>query len=357
MTRIAVDLLGEGLPVGPLLEALPAALDADPRLVLILVSPAEGVREELARLGIAPGERVLLRPATRTVTGGPAAFRDVRARRDAGVRVAARLVREGHADAMVSVAPVESVVASAQFTHGLLPGATRAVLAAVIGRRDAGVVLCDAGSTVGVTADELAQFALLASGYAALRFMVNAPRIGLLVPREALSDPLRRIADELLRSLELNYVGPCTIEDLLAGPEPAGQEGAATGRSPAVGPSRRLEVAVTDGYTGDVVLSTIRGVSSWERRDAAGRLNAGLDPAWGTLEDPDVRGGTIVLGVDGVAVHAERTRGGSVDAGAGGLLAALKVASSAVRGDLIPRTRAALATLVARRRALAGLAG
>ncbi|EIV95927.1 phosphate starvation protein PhoH [Frankia sp. QA3] len=357
MTRIAVDLLGEGLPIGPLLEALPTALDADPRLVLILVTPAEGVREDLARLGIVPGERVLLRSATRTVTGGPDALRDVRARRDAGIRVAARLVREGHADAMVSVAPAESVVAAAQFTHGLLPGATKAVLAAIVGRRDAGVVLCDAGSTVGVTADELAQFALLGSAYAALRFTVDTPRIGLLAPREALSDQPRRLADELLRLLDLNYVGPCTVESVLAGPEPAGQDGAATGWSAAAGPGRRLEVAVTDGYTGDVVLSTIRGVSSWVRQDAAGRTDAGLDPAWGTLEDPDVRGGTIVLGVDGVAVHAERTRGGSVDAGAGGLLAALKVASLAVRGDLVPRTRAAMATLVTRRRALAGLAG
>ncbi len=348
--------------MGPLLEALPSALDADPRLVLILVSPAEGVREELARLGISAGERVLLRSATRTVAGGPAALRDVRSRRDAGVRVAARLAREGDADAMVSVAPIESVVAAAQFTYGLLPGATRAVLAAIIGRQEAGVVLCDAGSTVGVTADELAQSALLGSAYATLRFAVDTPRIGLLGPREALSDPPRRLADELLRSLDLNYVGPCTVESVLARSEPAGQDRAAVGWSSAAGSDRRLEVAVTDGYTGDVVLSTIRGVSSWERRDwerrdIAGGTDAGLDPAWGTLEDPDVRGGTIVLGVDGVAVHAEHTQGGSVDAGAGGLLAALRVASLAVRGDLVPRTRAAMATLVARRRALAGLAG
>ncbi|MCM3920917.1 phosphate starvation-inducible protein PhoH [Frankia sp. AiPs1] len=357
MTRIAVDLLGEGLPVGPLLEALPTALDADPRLVLILVSPAEGVRDELARLGILAGERVLLRSATRTVAGGPEALREVRSRKDAGVRVAARLARAGDADAMVSIAPIESVVAAAQFTHGLLPGATRAVLAAILGRQDAGVVLCDAGSAGGVTADELAQSALLGSAYAALRFAVDAPRIGLLAPREALLDPPRRLADELLRSLDLNYVGPCTVESVLARSERADQDRAADGWSSVAGSDRRLEVAVTDGYTGDVVLSTVRGVSSWERRNTAGGTDADLDPAWGTLEDPDVRGGTIVLGVDGVAVHAERTQGGSVDAGAGGLLAALRLASLAVRGDLVLRTRAAMATLVARRRALAGLAG
>ncbi|SNQ45741.1 Fatty acid/phospholipid biosynthesis enzyme [Frankia canadensis] len=342
MTRIAVDLLGEGLPAGPLLEALPTALDADPRLVLILVAAEGGVEDDLARLGIAPGERVLLRSASQSVDGGPQALRDVRGRRGAGVRVAARLVRDGEADAMVSVAPVESVLAAAQFTYGLLPGATRAVLASVVGEREAGVVLCDAGGGPFGTADEFAQSALLGGAYAALRFSTRAPRVGLLTARVALVDPLRDAADEALRTLDLDYLGPRTPDLAVA---------------TAAGPGRELEVVVTDGYTGDIVLSVIR--AALERRRPRGAADRGteLDPAWGTLEDPEVRGGTIVLGVDGVAVHADRGEGGSVDAGGDGLLAALRVASLAVRGDLCLHARTALATLVARRRARAGLVG
>jgi glycerol-3-phosphate acyltransferase PlsX len=346
VTRIAVDLLGEGLPAGPLLEALPAALDADPRLVLILVTAGDGVEAELDRLGIAPGERVLLRSASQPVEGGPQALRDVRGRRDSGVRVAARLVRDGEADAMVSVAPVESVLAAAQFTHGLLPGATRALLAAVLGEGGVGTVLCDAGAAGFGAADEFAQSALLGGVYAALRFSVREPRVGLLAARGALADPLREAADELLRTLDVNYVGPRTADLVLA---------AATRASHRT--DRSLEVVVTDGYTGDIVLSTVRGVVDRRRRGGGVSGGTELDPAWGTLEDPDVRGGTIVLGVDGVAVHADRGGGGSVDAGGDGLLAAMRVASLAVRGDLVARNRAALATLVARRRARAGLVG
>ncbi|WP_462202744.1 phosphate starvation-inducible protein PhoH [Frankia sp. CcWB3] len=353
MTRIAVDLVGEGSPSGPLLETLPSALDADPHLVLTLVTSGDAVRDDLARLGIVPGERVLLATAARGVSAGPEALREVRARRDSGVRVAARLVRDGHADAMVSVAPAEAVVASAQFTYGLLPGATRATLASIVGGSNAPVVLCDAGATVDVTADELAQFAVAGSAYAAVRFAVDAPRVGLLTARPAIPDTLRRAADELLRSLDLHYVGPLTADRLLAAPwtgEP--------GDGQRIDHRRGVDVAVTDGFTGDVLMSVIRGMRWWESHRGTGHPpRAGLDPGWGTLEDPDVRGGTIVLGVDGVAVHAERAPGEAGDSQAVGLLAALRAASAAVRVDLASRTRAAMATLVAHRRALAGLVG
>ncbi|MCK9894652.1 phosphate starvation-inducible protein PhoH [Frankia sp. AgB32] len=350
MTRIAVDLLGEGLPAGALLEALPTALDADPQLVLILVAAGGEVQDELARQGISAGERVLLRPATQLVCAGPEAIRDVRGRRDSGVRVAARLVRDGQADAMVSVAPVESVVAAARFTCGLLPGSTTAGLATDIGLSGATAILCDAGAAPSATADELAQFALLGSAYAALRRSTRKPRVGLLTARAALVDPLRLAADELLRDLDLNYVGSWTPDRAALGTGHGDEVG-----DHGVGPA---EVLVTDGYTGDIVLSAFRSALTGGRdQGVATGADAGPDPAWGTLGDPDVRGGTIVLGVDGVMVHAEHTRGGSVEAAGSGLLAALGVASMAVRGGLVSRSRTALETLVARRRARAGLAG
>ncbi|CAO5229218.1 phosphate acyltransferase [Frankia sp. AgKG'84/4] len=349
MTRIAVDLLGEGLPAGSLIEALPTALAADPQLVLILVTAGGEVQDELARLGIAAEERVLVRPATQVVSAGSDAVRDVRGRRDSGVRVAARLVRDGQADAMVSVSPLEAVVASARFTCGLLPGSTTAGLATDIRLPSVTAVLCDAGAAMSGTVDELAQFALLGSVYAAVRFSTPKPRVALLTARAALVDPVRLAADALLRDLDLNYVGSWT-------PDRAPDADRGEGDGERTGP---IEVLVTDGYTGDIFLAAFRSalVRQREGQSVAVGAGAGLDPAWGTLGDPDVRGATIVLGVDGVMVHAEHAGGGTVDAAGNGLLAALGVASMAVRGELVSRSRTAMETLVARRRARAGLVG
>jgi glycerol-3-phosphate acyltransferase PlsX len=342
VTRVAVDLLGEGAQPESVLDSLPAALDADPELVVTLVVRPGSTTDDLAGRGIVTGDRVHVVTAARGIPAGAGAVRDVRARRDSGVRVAARLVRDGKADAMVSVAPLEAIAAAAQFTFGLLPGATRASLAAVVDvsrpGEPAGVVLCDAGGSVDVTSDDLAQFALAGAAYARVRAGAGEPRVGLLAARPALPDTVRRAAHELLGSLGIDYLGQVDAGSLVA------MDGSDLPRP---------DVVVTDGFTGDVVLSCLRAVraaAATAGLDASG----GLDPAWRSPAGPDLQGGTIVLGVDGVAVRAGDPVGGPDDLSTG-LPAALATAATVFRDGLVGQIRAELARLVARRRALAGL--
>ncbi|OHV38179.1 MULTISPECIES: phosphate starvation protein PhoH [Pseudofrankia] len=339
MTRVAVDLLGEGVPPESVLDALPAALDADPELVVTLVVPPGRTAEDLAGRGIVTGERVHLVTAARGIPAGADAVRDVRARRDSGVRVAARLVRDGRADAMVSVAPPEAVAAAALFTFGLLPGATRASLAAVVDvGRAPGVVLCDAGASVDVAADDLAQFALAGAAYARVRAGSGEPGVGLLTARPALPDTMRRAAHELLGTLGVDYVGQVDAGALVH-----------AGRSAGKGP----DVVVTDGFTGDVVLACLRAVRAAVPTTVPD-AQASLDPAWRSPAGPDLQGGTIVLGVDGVAVRAGDPVGGPDDLSTG-IPAALATAATVWRGGLVAQIRAELVRLIARRRAIAGL--
>ncbi|ONH31217.1 phosphate starvation-inducible protein PhoH [Pseudofrankia asymbiotica] len=342
MTRVAVDLLGEGVPPESVLDALPAALDADPELVVTLVVPPGPTAEDLAGRGIVTGDRVHLVTAARGIPAGADAVRDVRARRDSGVRVAARLVRDGRADAMVSVAPPEAVAAAALFTFGLLPGATRASLAAVVDvGHPPGIVLCDAGGSVDVAADDLAQFALAGAAYARVRAGCGEPRVGLLAARPALPDTMRRAAHGLLGTLGVDYVGQVDAGALVD----TGHAGAAAGKGP--------DVVVTDGFTGDVVLACLRAARR-AAPTAFPETPTGLDPAWRSPAGPDLQGGTIVLGVDGVAVRAGDPVGGPDDLSTG-IPAALATAATVWRGGLVAQIRAELARLIARRRAIAGL--
>lgn len=367
MTRVALDLLGEGVQPESVLEALPAALDADPELVVTLVVAPGLATHKLAELGIVTGDRVRLVTAARGIRPGVDAVRDVRAYRDSGVRVAARLVRDGQADALVSTAPPEAVAAAAQFTFGLVPGSTRASLATVIGRPDggaaSGVVLCDSGASADVTADDLAQFALAAVAFARVRAGVGEPRVGLLTARPAVPDTLRRAAHELLGALGLDYVGPVDAGALVRGGLGAtrahdgsggvARDGGLDGESGLDG-AGEVDVVVTDGFTGDVILTALRAFAG--RAPSAGTHDpAGMDPAWHSAAGPDLQGGTIVLGVDAVAVRAGESRGGPDDL-ATGVPAALATAATLWRGGLVAEVRAALAGLVTRRRAAAGLA-
>src|SRR5262249_25023040 len=143
-------------------------------------------------------------PATRAVGPGRDAPREVRAHRDASVRIAARMVRDGRADAMVSAAAPEAAVAAAGFTFGLLPGATPPSPGGVLAGRSGPVVLCDAGAAGAAAADEFAQFALAGSAYAMVALRVARPKVGLLSARPALVDTLRRTADAALRTIDID---------------------------------------------------------------------------------------------------------------------------------------------------------
>ncbi|WP_018640586.1 hypothetical protein [Parafrankia elaeagni] len=335
MARIAVDLIGQGLPLEGALDQLITALDSDPQLTLTVVAPTGDVEPVAAERGLLAGGRVRLVDARRGVAPGPDALREVRARRDSGVRIAARLVRDGQADAMVSLAPLEAVLAAARFTFGLVPGATRAAAAVTLRLGPGGlgptgrpVILCDAGGSVDVTADELAQFALVGARLSRARHGVDSPRVGLLSARPALLDPLRRSAGDLLASLGVDFVGPVTADRLLAG--------AGAG----------ADVVVTDGFTGDVLLAAL-GPSIGGAPDEPGRTP-------GQADTSQPQGGMIVLGVDGTAVRVgDLPVVGPVPPGA--LPVAVGAAVGAVRAGLAGSVRDAMATLVERRRELAGL--
>jgi glycerol-3-phosphate acyltransferase PlsX len=245
--------------------------------------------------------------------------RAVRAKRDATVRVAARLVRDGAADATVSVGSSGAALAAALFTLGRLPGVTRPAIAVVVPAPRGPVVLLDAGANPDAGPDLLAQFALTGAAYAATRLGIPDPRVGLLSngTEPGKGDELRRAAYALLEDLPVNFAGNVEAHDVALG-------GVA-------------DVVVTDGFTGNVLLKGIEG---------ALRMT-GTTPAHLA---PERHGGALLLGVDGVAVLGH---GASTPRA---VAACIGLAADAVRDGLLPRLRATLQELVDRRRAAAGLA-
>jgi glycerol-3-phosphate acyltransferase PlsX len=321
VTRVAVDLLGcPSPPEG--VDGILAALGADPDLAVTIVGPPHAAGRALADRRSPVRDRIRLAPASRAVAPGPDAVREVRAHRDAAVRVAARMVRDGHADAMVSAGPAEAVVAAAHFTLGLVEGATRPALGAVLRGRAGPVVVCDVGAAA-ASADELVQFALAGAAYATARLGVAEPRVGLLAARPALLDPLRSTADAALRTLGLGYVGPIGAETVVSG---------------------AIDVVVTDGFTGEVMCAALRAAT-----DGGGFQDRSLCGTGGV--------GAAVLGVDGVAVCAypDSARGEGAPPGQA-LAGAVAAAAAAQRARLVPSLRSAMSGLLARRRATAGMA-
>jgi glycerol-3-phosphate acyltransferase PlsX len=257
----------------------------------------------------------------------------VRRKKDSTLVRAAEAVRDGRASAMLSAGNTGATMASALLRMGRISGVKRPAIATPIPvPGSTPTVLIDAGANAEVQVDWLVQFALMGSVYAKHRFAIAQPRVGLLSIGEepGKGDTLRKEAFELLSCAEgIDFIGNVEGRDVM---------------------SDAVDVCVTDGFTGNVVLKTLEGGmkavvsglleafgSEEHYRVHADALMPALAPLYETLS-PDTYGGAILLGVDGVCIIAHGSS--SSTAIRNGIL----VASDMVEHDMVEEIRKAIAS-------------
>src|SRR5207342_1473407 len=214
----------------------------------------------------------------------------VRRKKDSTLVRAAEAVRDGKASAMISAGNTGATMASALLRMGRISGVKRPAIATPIPvPGSTPTILLDAGANAEVQADWLVQFALMGAVYARHRFGIAEPRVGLLSIGEepGKGDTLRKEAYELLSNASgLNFIGNVEGRDVM---------------------STTVDVIVTDGFTGNVVLKTLEGgmktvvdaifgafATSPETQAASEVLIPALLPLYSTL-DPDNTGGAMLL--------------------------------------------------------------
>jgi len=225
----------------------------------------------------------------------------VRRKKDSSVVRAAEAVRDGRASAMVSAGNTGAAMASALLRMGRVKGVSRPAIATVIPVPGAiPTVLLDGGANADCTPAWLVQFAQMGAVFAAERFKLDEPRVALLSIGE---EPGKGSA--LVKETHALLAQPGCLHA-------AGRfVGNVEGRDVL---SDRVDVVVTDGFTGNVVLKTLEGsarflidtllrvmTSTDDGRRATDVLLPLLLPLNAEL-DPETYGGAMLLGVDGVCM-------------------------------------------------------
>lgn len=319
MLPIAVDAMGGDRAPGEIVAGAHQAADAG--IPILLVGP-EGL-EGAGELPVFVASEVI------EMDDDPA--QSVRKKRDSTLVRAAEAVRDGKASAMISAGNTGATMASALLRFGRITGVARPAIATPIPvPGGTPTVLLDAGANAEVQAEWLVQFAVMGSVYATQRFGVENPRVGLLSIGEepGKGDTLRKEAFELLSAAPyINFIGNVEGRDLM---------------------TDDVDVVVTDGFTGNVVLKTLEGAlktvigalfeafAQPDYKEAAKSLMPALLPLYDTF-DPDSTGGAILLGVDGVCIISH----GSSSARA--MLNGIKVAKEMVDTDMVGAIRTAIA--------------
>jgi len=317
MLPIAVDAMGGDDAPGPMLEGAHAA--AAEGIPVVLVGPADlGGRtsESGLRLGLIEASEVI------GMHDDPAA--GVRRKKDSTLVRAAEAVRDGHASAMISAGNTGATMASALLRMGRIKGVKRPAIATPVPvPGSTPTVLLDAGANAEVQAEWLVQFAQMGSIYARTRFDIAEPKVGLLSIGEepTKGDDLRKETHDLLATaVGIDFIGNVEGRDLM---------------------TDEVDVVVTDGFTGNVVLKTLEGAlktvmaalleaftSEDEYKSHAEALMPALLPLAEQMS-PDTYGGAVLLGVDGVCIISHGSSGATA------MQNGIKVARDMVEHDVV----------------------
>jgi glycerol-3-phosphate acyltransferase PlsX len=302
MPRIAVDAMGSDAAPRVELEGVLAAVRAR-GMQVTLVGDEPRLRTELAALGAdEKKDRIVIRHAPDVITMHDSPSMAVKQKKQSSMRVCFDLVKAGEADAVVSAGNSGAMMACGLFVLGRLPGVERPAIVTTFPTKAGECALLDMGANVDPKPSVLAQFAVLGSVYARLLHGKDRPRVGLLSngSEDHKGTPLTRDAHQLLSRPDPNgdadfkYVGYVEGRDIFRG---------------------EVDVVVTDGFTGNVVLKSVEGAAEVildmvrEEVTRAGLLSKiGAALMKGALKrlakrtDYAEHGGAPLLGVDGVAL-------------------------------------------------------
>ena len=239
------------------------------------------------------------------------------------------LVKNNQADAFITAGNTGGALATAYYRLGLIKGLERPAVTALFPVKGGRAVVLDIGANPDCKPEYIYQFAIMGTVYAQTVLKVEKPRLGLLSNGEETGKGNQLIRDTcpLLEASELNFVGNIEAKELFGG---------------------QVDVAVMDGFTGNILLKTSEAVAKLLidslREELMGstrtKIGAALArPAFSVIRkilDPAETGAAPLLGVNGLVFI------GHGRSNAYALVNAVRVARQAVEADLMGAIRDAI---------------
>lgn len=294
MIKIAVDAMGgDSAPHSEVLGVIQAVQEYP--VGVILVGAEDRLKEEL-RKHKATNLPIEVVHASEVIAMGEAVSTAVRKKKDSSIRVAAKLVRDGKADGVVSAGNTGACMAVAKLVIGALSTVDRPALATVMPTaKNRPVILIDVGANVDCKPNHLTQFAIMGEIFSRSVLGVSRPKVGLLSigEEEGKGNELTREVFRILKAAPLNFAGNVEGRDVFKGD---------------------VDVVVCDGFIGNVVLKLGEGLTemftTMLKKDLSTYLSSQIGALlsrrafrnFKTRVDYSEYGGAPLLGVRGIVI-------------------------------------------------------
>ena len=333
---ISVDAMGGDRGPAAVVAGLGIAAGEMPQIDYLLHGDEAVLRPLLAKRRDLDG-RVTLQHAARTVTMHDKPSQVMRHGEGTSMWSTLDSVKSGEAQAAVSCGNTGALMALSMIRLRKLPGVNRPAIACLWpSRNPQGFnVMLDVGADIKADAEDLLQYAIMGAAYANTGLELALPRVGLLnVGTEDHKGraELKVAGDRLSAAADAGgfaYIGFVEGSDL---------------------PADRVDVIVTDGFTGNIALKTGEGTAKLVSDFMKEEFNATFLSKIAALlaltslrrlqkrMDPRRVNGGVFLGLNGTVVKSH----GSADAT--GVAAAVKLASQLVVSGFQQRVAARVAS-------------
>lgn len=297
MITIAIDAMGGDNAPKAIVDGANLAIKTFNDIQINLYGDSESIEQYLVK-----DDRIKVIHTTEIVTGEDEPVRAIRRKKDSSMVVAARDVKEGKADALLSAGNTGALLTAGLLVVGRIKNIDRPGLMPIIptvSKESPQVILMDAGANAEVKPVNLEQFTVLANFYAKNVLNVEKPRIGLLNngTEKGKGNSITKEAYDLMKKLDnINFIGNVEAKSILTG---------------------EVDIVITDGFTGNAVLKTLEGTvksvvgllldtlknSGLKTKIGAGLIKDSLKETFNNLDDTK-QGGAVLLGVKSPVIKA-----------------------------------------------------
>lgn len=296
--RIAVDAMGGDNAPAEIVKGIVDAVNSRKDVSAILVGKQKIIENCLKKLSY-PDGAISIVHAEDVIETADHPVEAIRHKKESSMVKALQLVKNGEADAFISAGNSGAVVVGGQGIVGRIRGIQRPPFASIIPTKNGGMLLLDCGANVDARPEHLAQWAKLGSIYMQSVAGVKKPRVGIvnIGAEEEKGNSLVKETFPLLKAMgengEIRFTGSCEARDI---------------------PYGICDVAVCDGFTGNVVIKMYEGTAKVLLSEMKHAFYAGLLTKVGGMlvknslkgmlakYDPGMYGGAPVLGLKRLVV-------------------------------------------------------
>ncbi|HCG76374.1 MAG: phosphate--acyl-ACP acyltransferase [bacterium (Candidatus Ratteibacteria) CG_4_10_14_3_um_filter_41_18] len=306
--KIVVDVMGSDKGPESIIKGALLGMERE-EIGLILVGERERISSMLNHEGIS-SSGITIEGTTKVIAMEEKLSLRLLKDKNSSLFEGVRLIKEQKADAVISAGNTAAFVGIAVSQLRFLPGIDRPAIAVFLPTRKESCIFLDVGATVDAEPGNLLQYAIMGNICSQMLLGKENPAIGLLNigEEQTKGNSLTKKTYPLLSASSLNFKGNVESQNIFSGD---------------------VDVIVTDGFAGNLVLKACEGISEFWR---------------GMMKDKEMKkradyaeyGGGLLLGVEGICIISHGRSSASAIANA------VRLGKKAIASQLISHLKLAL---------------